>query len=93
MADTQTLKGFKINLFENKEIYEELLKRGEVDEGDLNLVEEDDSLKIDNTLKFNSKGELGVNTAKQVEKDNTLPITSAAVHTVVGNIDVLLGTL
>lgn len=93
MADTQTLKGFNLNLFDSKEIYEELLKRGEVDEGNLNLVVEDDSLKIDNTLKFNAKGELGVNTAKQVEKDNTLPITSAAVHTTVGNIEVLLAMI
>ena len=93
MADTQTLKGFKVNLFEDKEVYEELLKRGEISEGDLNLVEEDDSLKVDNTLRFNSKGELGVNTAKKVEKDNTLPITSAAVHTTVGNIEVLLATI
>ena len=63
MADSQTLKGFKVNLFESKEVYDELLKRGEIDEGDLNLVEEDDSLKVDDTLKFSAKGVLGVNTA------------------------------
>ena len=93
MADTQTLKGFKVNLFESKEVYDELLKRGEVDEGDLNLVEEDDSLKVDETLKFSKDGVLSVNTTTEVEKDNTLPITAAAVHTTVGNIEVLLGTI
>lgn len=36
---------------------------------------------------------LSVDTATEVEKDNTLPITSAAVYTTVGNIDVLLSTI
>lgn len=93
MADTQTLKGFKVNLFESKEVYDELLKRGEVDEGDLNLVEDDDSLKVDETLKFSKEGVLSVNTTTEAEKDNTLPIQAAAVHTIVGNIEVLLGTI
>lgn len=93
MADTQTLKGFKINLFEDKEVYEELLKRDEISEGDLNLVVEDDSLKVDNTLKLSEDGVLSVNTTTEVEKDNTLPIQAAAVHTIVGNIEVLLGTI
>lgn len=39
------------------------------------------------------KNVLSVQTAEGVEKDNTLPITSAAVYTVVGNIDILLGTI
>ena len=47
---------------------------------------------IDNTLRIKD-GVLGVNTADKVEQDNTLPITSAAVHTTVGNIEVLLGTI
>lgn len=38
-------------------------------------------------------GILRVNTTNVVEKDNTLPITSAAVEMVVGNIDVLLSTI
>ena len=38
-------------------------------------------------------GVLRVNTAGAVEQDNTLPITSAAVHTTVGNIEMLLGTI
>lgn len=46
----------------------------------------------DKTLTLKN-GVLSVNTAKVVEKDNTLPVTSAAVHTVVGNIEVLLSTI
>ena len=36
---------------------------------------------------------LSVDTAEAVEQDNTLPVTSAAVYTTVGNIEVLLGTI
>lgn len=35
-------------------------------------------------------GVLSVNTADAVEQDNTLPVTSAAVHTAVGNVETLL---
>lgn len=38
-------------------------------------------------------GILGVNTADEVEADNSLPITSAAVHVQVGNIEALLKTI
>lgn len=38
-------------------------------------------------------GVLSVNTAKSVEQDNTLPVTSAAVYTEVGNINALLATI
>ena len=47
---------------------------------------------VDNTLKFED-GVLSVNTAKKVEANNTLPVTSAAVHVTVGNIEVLLNTI
>lgn len=36
---------------------------------------------------------LDVNTAGDVEQDNTLPITSAAVYSTVGNIEILLETI
>ena len=39
------------------------------------------------------ENELMVDTANAVEQDNTLPITSAAVYTTVGNIEILLGTI
>ena len=38
-------------------------------------------------------GILDVNTANAAEQDNTLPITSAAVHTTVGNIELLLSRI
>lgn len=47
---------------------------------------------VDKTLIFED-GFLRVNTTNQVENDNTLPITSAGVHTVVGNINALLETI
>lgn len=43
-------------------------------------------LKVENNV-------LLVDTAQEVEQDNTLPITSAAVHTTVGNIEILLKTI
>lgn len=46
----------------------------------------------DETLKMEN-GILKVNTADEVEKDNTLPVTSAAVYTEVGNINALLETI
>ena len=36
---------------------------------------------------------LSVDTAEAVEKDNTKPVTSAAVYTEVGNINALLATI
>ena len=47
----------------------------------------------DATLSLSEDGVLSVNTADNVEADNTLPITSAAVHTTVGNIEILLATI
>lgn len=38
-------------------------------------------------------GVLSVNTTTEVEEDNTLPITSAAVASTVGNIEILLKTI
>lgn len=48
-------------------------------------------IKTDETLSFRN-GVLSVNTSKKVE-DSILPVTSAAVDTVVGNIDILLKTI
>ena len=47
----------------------------------------------DATLTLSVDGILSVNTADVAEEDNTLPITSAAVHTTVGNIEILLKTI
>lgn len=49
-------------------------------------------IETDETLSF-VDGVLSVNTSKEPEPDNTLPITSAAVYTSVGNINALLETI
>lgn len=59
---------------------------------DENPVEAGVKFKPDKTLKLED-GILSVNTADKVEKDNTLPVTSAAVYTEVGNINALLATI
>ena len=46
----------------------------------------------DETLSLKD-GVLSVNTAQEPDPDNTLPITSAAVHTTVGNIEIILKTI
>lgn len=56
------------------------------------LLEEGVSFTTDNTLILEN-GVLRVNTTNEVAADNTLPITSAAVYTQVGNIEVLLNTI
>ena len=50
------------------------------------------SLEIGDGLKF-SGGKLVVDTADNVEQDNTKPVTSAAVYTEIGNIEALLAAL
>ena len=42
---------------------------------------------------WDGDGRLAVEVASSAETDNTLPITSAAVQTALGNIDVLLKTI
>ena len=48
---------------------------------------------IDNKTLVLEEGILRVNTINAVEEDNTLPITSAAVFTTVGNISAILDTI
>ena len=48
---------------------------------------------VGNGLKMDDSNILSVNSADSVEQNNTLPITSAAVYTTVGNIDELLKTI
>lgn len=50
-------------------------------------------VKVGDNLLINNEGVLSVDTANVVEQDNTKPITSAAVHTEVGNINALLETI
>ncbi len=51
------------------------------------------ALTVDETLNLSDEGVLSVNTADVAEADNTLPITSAAVYTEIGNIDAILQTI
>lgn len=50
------------------------------------------AFEIDETLTLEN-GILSVNTTDKMEQDNTRPITSAGVYTIVGNIETLLGKL
>ena len=69
-----------------KQAVEEWLRENPIESG-VNFIP-DASLTLDPETKV-----LSVNTADQVEEDNTLPITSAAVHSTVGNIEILLRTI
>ena len=57
-----------------------------------NPIEGGVDFETDETLTLEN-GVLSVNTADEVEKDNTLPVTSAAVYVEVGNINALLETI
>lgn len=48
---------------------------------------------VGENLSITPTGVLSVLTADEVQHDNTLPITSAAVYTEVGNINALLATI
>ena len=50
-------------------------------------------IKVGDALTITKDGVLSVLRADAVEEDNTLPITSAAVHTELGNIAALLSTI
>lgn len=50
------------------------------------------TFETDETLSLEG-GVLSVNRAFDVEEDNTLPVTSAAVAATVGNIEILLSTI
>lgn len=50
-------------------------------------------IKVGHALSITRDGVLSVECATEIEGDNTLPVTSAAVHTELGNIAVLLSTI
>lgn len=50
-------------------------------------------LKVGNGLQFEENNTLSVKTADEIEADNTLPVSSALVHTQIGNINTLLSTI
>lgn len=51
------------------------------------------TVSLGHALTIDNEGRLSVDVAHVAEADNTLPITSAAVHTQLGNIEVLLTTI
>ena len=51
------------------------------------------NLKAGENINITDDGYISVVTTNEVEEDNTKPITSAAVYTEVGNINVLLKTI
>ena len=63
----------------------------------LNVCVRDDgpsqAVTLGHALIIDSEGRLSVDVSHQAEAGNTLPITSAAVHTQLGNIEVLLNTI
>ena len=48
---------------------------------------------LGHALMWDKQGRLAVQVADAAEADNTLPITAAAVHTELGNIEILLQTI
>ena len=50
-------------------------------------------VRVGANLKIDSAGVLSVDTAASVEQDNTRPVTAAAVHTQLGNIEALLSNI
>ena len=68
---------------------------GEYEESDIPLPSDGGGFpyQIGNGLRITGGDTLEVDAATSVEEDNTLPITSAAVYTTVGNIEILLGTI
>lgn len=65
-------------------------------ENDSGFITSSDVAKVEvdnHTIIYDESGKLKVNTATEVEQGNTLPITSAAVYEIVGNINELLSLI
>ena len=77
------------------EVYAQIMERlnNIADGGKPATTERLGVVQIGENLKITAAGVLSVDTATEVEQDNTKPITSAAVHTEIGNIDVILKTI
>lgn len=80
----QTEDGAKITITDDGGTTTAIVRNGK--DGKDAVLETDDTLTLED-------GVLRVNTAKDVEQDNTLPVTSAAVFVEIGNIDALLQTI
>ena len=67
---------------------------GRLPAGDIPAATEENigGIRVGDSLKITG-GVLSVDTASSVEKDNTKPVTSGAVYTEIGNIEVLLSNI
>lgn len=83
----------RVEEIEKNGVNEELVSNAVKDYLNENPVRINDILTTDETLTLTADGTLSVNTTDDMEKDNTLPITSAGVYVTVGNIETLLKTI
>ena len=83
----------RLNALEEATISPEAIERAVADYLEENPIEGGVDFTTDETLSLSDDKILSVNRAFSVEQDNTLPITSAAVHATVGNINALLETI
>lgn len=91
VLDYRTLEK-RIDEIERNGVSDEQIETAVTKYLDENPIDTGVQFETDATLTLKD-GILSVNTADDVEEDNTLPITSAAVHTTVGNIELLLKTI
>lgn len=83
----------KLNAIEENEISDERVQEAVENYLKENPIDTGVNFTTDATLNLSDDGILSVNTADEVEQDNTLPVTSAAVYAEVGNINALLETI
>jgi hypothetical protein len=83
----------RLNAIENATISPEDIEQAVADYLEDHPIEGGVDFTTDETLTLSDENILSVNRAFSVEQDNTLPITSAAVHETVGNINALLATI
>ena len=83
----------RMNALELATVSPEAIEKAVSEYLDENPVETGVNFTTDETLTLSDDKILSVNRAFSVEQDNTLPITSAAVHETVGNINALLATI
>lgn len=83
----------RLNALEQATVSPEAIEKAVADYLEENPVEGGVDFTTDETLTLSEEHVLSVNRAFSVEQDNTLPITSAAVHETVGNINALLATI
>lgn len=80
---------------EMKRLIGEYLKENHISPDDLPIAAKDNLgvLKVGDGLLIDSSGTMSVDIAEGIEADNTKPVSSAMVHTEIGNINALLETI